>query len=199
MLAVEAKPLLKLNLGAHRRARSGYVNVDYVEYPGIDVVADLEKRWPFDDESVSEIFCNDFPEHLRQVYEEPNLTLMIQMRRHAAEGDYRQAFEDLFNAVRQPTRTYGIIHFFNEAYRVLVKGGTLEAKIPSTDGRGWAQDPTHVSYWNQNTLRYFVPTCGESELYKDQLRGRWNIVYLNTEAPNTIGVTNLCFELEKGE
>jgi hypothetical protein len=31
----------------------------------------------------------------------------------------------------------------------------MEILVPSTDGRGAFQDPTHVSFWNANTFAYF--------------------------------------------
>lgn len=40
----------------------------------------------------------------------------------------------------------------NEIYRVLKPGGTCYIQVPSTDGRGAFQDPTHVSYWNENSF-----------------------------------------------
>lgn len=46
------------------------------------------------------------------------------------------------------------IHTLNEAYRVLQKGGTIDLVVPTTDGRGAFQDPTHCSYWNLNSLFY---------------------------------------------
>ena len=36
------------------------------------------------------------------------------------------------------------IHTLNEAYRVLEPGAVLEMVLPTTDGRGAFQDPTHV-------------------------------------------------------
>jgi len=44
----------------------------------------------------------------------------------------------------------------NEIYRVLVPGGWLLSITPSTDGRGAFQDPTHVSYWNENSFWYYT-------------------------------------------
>lgn len=48
-------------------------------------------------------------------------------------------------------------HFMNEAWRVLQPRGILEIFVPTTDGRGAFQDPTHVSFWTPNDLFYF---CG---------------------------------------
>lgn len=46
------------------------------------------------------------------------------------------------------------IHTLNEIYRVLKPGGWLLSGTPSTDGRGAYQDPTHVSFWNENSFWY---------------------------------------------
>ena len=44
----------------------------------------------------------------------------------------------------------------NEIHRVLAPGGILLSLTPSTDGRGAFQDPTHVSFWNQNSFWYYT-------------------------------------------
>jgi len=44
----------------------------------------------------------------------------------------------------------------NEIYRVLVPGGWLISRTPSTDGRGAYQDPTHCSFWNPNSFWYYT-------------------------------------------
>lgn len=43
----------------------------------------------------------------------------------------------------------------NEIHRVLVMGGRVDIVVPTTDGRGAWQDPTHVSFWNRNSFWYF--------------------------------------------
>jgi predicted SAM-dependent methyltransferase len=48
------------------------------------------------------------------------------------------------------------IHTMNEAYRVLQHGGKFEIVVPTTEGRGAFQDPTHVSYWTPNDLYYYT-------------------------------------------
>lgn len=61
----------------------------------------------------------------------------------------------------------------NEIWRVLKPGGVADILVPSTDGRGAWQDPTHVfnpvtrttgSYWNQNSFPYYsmVPSNPEN-------------------------------------
>jgi hypothetical protein len=48
------------------------------------------------------------------------------------------------------------VHVIREVYRVLAPGGYAFIQVPSTDGRGAFQDPTHVSFWNQNSFLYWT-------------------------------------------
>lgn len=48
------------------------------------------------------------------------------------------------------------IKSMSEIYRVLADGGWAMIEVPSTDGRGAWQDPTHCSYWNQNSFLYYT-------------------------------------------
>lgn len=48
------------------------------------------------------------------------------------------------------------IHTMMEAYRVLTHGGVFHIAVPSTDGRGAFQDPTHISFWNENSFWYYT-------------------------------------------
>jgi SAM-dependent methyltransferase len=47
------------------------------------------------------------------------------------------------------------IHTLNELWRVLAPGGTAEIAVPTTDGSGAFQDPTHVSFWNRRSFLYY--------------------------------------------
>ena len=48
------------------------------------------------------------------------------------------------------------IKSMREIHRVLCDGGWAFIEVPSTDGRGAWQDPTHVSYWNENSFWYYT-------------------------------------------
>lgn len=48
------------------------------------------------------------------------------------------------------------IHTMEELYRILVPGGYAIIQVPSTDGRGAFQDPTHVTFWNENSFKYYT-------------------------------------------
>jgi FkbM family methyltransferase len=48
------------------------------------------------------------------------------------------------------------INTMNEIWRVCKPGAKIDIVVPSTDGRGAFQDPTHISFWNINSFRYYA-------------------------------------------
>ncbi len=49
-----------------------------------------------------------------------------------------------------------VVNTIEEIYRVLKPNGKLDHFTPSTDGRGAFQDPYHLSYWNENSWKYYM-------------------------------------------
>lgn len=107
--------MLRVDLGCGPRKARGYFGVDICPAPGVDLVANLTKTFPFDDNSVDELRAHDVIEHL-------------------------------------PDR----LHTMNEIWRVCKPGALVDLLVPSSDGRGAFQDPTHISFWNINSFQYFA-------------------------------------------
>jgi SAM-dependent methyltransferase len=63
------------------------------------------------------------------------------------------------------------IHTMNEAWRVLAPGGVIEIAVPTTNGPGAFQDPTHVSYWNERSFLYY--TAGN--IYRERFAESYGI------------------------
>jgi O-antigen biosynthesis protein len=74
------------------------------------------------------------------------------------------------------------IRLWNEMYRVLAHGGMVLSLTPSTDGRGAYQDPTHNSFYNQNSFWYFADE--EYRKYVPELKMNFQISVLNTYFPS---------------
>jgi SAM-dependent methyltransferase len=67
---------------------------------------------------------------------------------------------------------FNIPHLMKEIYRVLEPGGIINIKVPSTDGRGAWQDPTHITFWNLNSFSYMDPRSPTWELYEPPYKFR---------------------------
>jgi ubiquinone/menaquinone biosynthesis C-methylase UbiE len=76
---------------------------------------------------------------------------------------------DLNDGIPLPDNSVGVLNashilehltdktkIMSEIHRVLAPGGWAFIEVPSTDGRGAFQDPTHVSYWNENSFLYYT-------------------------------------------
>lgn len=68
------------------------------------------------------------------------------------------------------------IHTMNEAYRCLAHGGMMDILVPSTDGQGAFCDPTHVSFWNYRSFRYY--TEGVFRKFIPAYKGRFQQIKL---------------------
>jgi len=76
------------------------------------------------------------------------------------------------------------IHTMNEIWRICKPDGLVDIRVPSTDGRGAFQDPTHISFWNINSFKYY---CIEFPAYLKLchtygFRGEFKLEHLSEEA-----------------
>lgn len=78
-------------------------------------------------------------------------------------------------------RTTARAALFNECHRALCHGGLIITQTPSTDGRGAFQDPSHVSFWNENSFWYL--TRADLQFAIKQLKCRLQISRLHTGYP----------------
>jgi hypothetical protein len=67
VIEVKETPLLKLDLGAGKNGKEGFTKVDRRAFPGIDVVAELTEKWPWEDSSVDEAHMSHTLEHFNGV------------------------------------------------------------------------------------------------------------------------------------
>jgi len=90
---------------------------------------------------------------------------------------------DLNNGIPLPDNSVGVINashiiehlndkhkIMAEIYRVLADDGWVFIQVPSTDGRGAFQDPTHVSYWNENCFWYYTRKNKAMFIRNDKIR-----------------------------
>ena len=80
------------------------------------------------------------------------------------------------------------IHIMTEIWRILKPNGLFYSFTPSTDGRGAYQDPTHYSFWNENSFWYYAyDNC--RALYN--IRPKFEILALSTTAKDSCQVCHV--------
>lgn len=92
------------------------------------------------------------------------------------------------------------IHTMNEMWRVLRPGGVVRIDVPTTDGPGAWQDPTHVSFWNANSFFYFEDGNPHRERFgKDYgIKARFKIINKSIELlPNNVRKLTITLEAVK--
>ena len=66
-----------IDLGCGQRKKEGRIGIDAVDFPSVDIVADLENGLPFlPDNSVDQVYCRSFLEHVKNF---DNLLLYFQL------------------------------------------------------------------------------------------------------------------------
>jgi GT2 family glycosyltransferase len=75
------------------------------------------------------------------------------------------------------------IQTMNELWRILRHGGTAEIVLPTTEGAGAFQDPTHVSYWNRRSFLYYEDGSPYRERHATRygIKARFEVVSERTE------------------
>jgi predicted SAM-dependent methyltransferase len=118
------KVCLDLACGTNKRSPN-YIGIDLVETKDTDYLMDLQKYpWNIDSESVDEIYCSHYVEHIPHDIKNLN--------------DQRDGF----------------FQFFDEIYRILKPKGKVIVICPYYTSVRAFQDPTHCRFITQNTFGY---------------------------------------------
>jgi len=147
---------LWLNLGCSDNLIAGFVNIDK-DFSGID-----DRNFTEEQKNAE---CRRF-----------DLTNM-------AEGFYKDSSVDYILAKDIIEHLPNKIETMNQFWRVLKPGGIVHIEVPTTEGRGAFQDPTHVSFWNRNSFFYFE----DGNIYRERfakaygITARFQIVKEHTE------------------
>ncbi len=111
---------MKLDIGCGTRKKEGFKGVDILPLEGVDYVCDLEKKLPFEDNSVEEIFCSHTLEHIHNFPE-----LMAEFWRVCKPGAKVRILVPYFRserAFRDPTHvrffTYLTFNYFSRSDKV---------------------------------------------------------------------------------
>ena len=140
----------RLNLASGCDLIPGFANVDKVKMEGVDYVWDLEIfPWPVESDSVEEVICKHYIEHI------PHDGFAKRLIRIINEATCFNDLKDRVGRIDLQTPSDGLILFMEEVYRVLAPFGHAKFVTPYyNSGIAW-QDPTHVRAITETTYRYF--------------------------------------------
>lgn len=113
---------LKLDIACGKNKKPGFTGVDIWE--GADIVADLEKYpWPFEDNTVDEIFCSHYIEHTSDLISFTNE--MYRIMKVGATAEIIAPYYSSIRAWQDPTHLRAVSEntflYFNKDWRMLNK------------------------------------------------------------------------------
>ena len=106
---MKQEKVCRLDLGCGINKREGFTGVDSLKLKGVDIVADLTKKWPWKDNSVDEIHMSHTLEHFTQ---EERCHVMNEMYRvlkpvEYADGKPSKGFATIITPALFSDRAYG--------------------------------------------------------------------------------------------
>lgn len=181
--------LVKLDLASGQHPREGFKGVDL--FTGDERVDLLSFPWPWADNSVDEVHCSHFVEHIPMCFYDVPAPGVVAGEPHVLPA---------------PGRKEAFFMFFDELHRVLKPGGLATIVVPYLRSHRAFQDPTHRRFlcedsfvylqadWRKaNGLDHYPVSCdfalknlnrivdqGESlrhqEVVAQRMAGLWNVI-----------------------
>ena len=116
---------VKIDLACGNSKKEGFLGVDIVKTDSTDMIFSLQEYpWPIESDSVDEINCSHYVEHIPHDIKNPN--------------DSRDGF----------------IQFFDELYRIMKPGGKAIITTPYYTSMRAFQDPTHQRFIGEASFYY---------------------------------------------
>ena len=167
---------IKLDIGCGASKQPGFVGMDVLKLPGVDIVHDLELfPWPLPDQSVSFAMTSHVVEHITPGRSDPRTAGLVQLLL-----DKKVVTEkEIADYIGEPNPGSIFIAFMNEVWRVLKYDAQFIIAMPYGGSQGYLQDPTHVNQRNKDTWCYFDPLhprAGGTGLYRFYEPAPWKQV-----------------------
>lgn len=140
---------LKLDLACGDNKREGFKGIDVAKTSSVDYVVDLQSfPWPIESESVEEINCSHYIEHI------PHTNVALDLKKVLDKSSTFVEFKNNISEESFLKPQDGFIKFINEVYRILKPGGKVHITAPYyTSGRAYG-DPTHARYIGDSSFWY---------------------------------------------
>lgn len=115
--------MVKLNLGCGERRRDGFLGVDMIKTEAVDVVHDLRiAPWPFEADSVEEVYSAHFIEHLTGPERITFMNELGRVMQAGAQATIIAPYYSSIRAIQDPTHQWPPIAewsfmYFNKGWR----------------------------------------------------------------------------------
>lgn len=147
-------PLLGLPASAYE---PDWRNVDALSMPGVDDIVDLfAYPWPWDDNSVDEIWASHLIEHIPH---HPKFSFRVGVPLKAERIDFERSRWDCLKTLD------GFYAFFAEVWRVLKPGAIIGIAAPYAKCDGALFDPQHTRFIHESTFHYLGNGGNNSPTY----------------------------------
>lgn len=172
---LEKYPIPKLDIGCGQNKNKDFIGMDYVDYPGVDIVHDVEVfPWPIPDNTFQLAVSSHVLEHLNPHSGDPriyNLLRLLLDKKIITPDEVSEYVGEINPGPR-------FLRFMDELWRVLKPGGQFAAVFPYAGSPGFWQDPTHNNGINNMTFWYFDPEVAQvgASLYSFYKPKPWKIV-----------------------
>jgi hypothetical protein len=148
LVEAAAPTSIKLDLGCGQNPREGFEGVDLYGDKAKHKVDLFKFPWPFADNSIEEINCSHFLEHIPAREVEPR-DLIEEPR--GPSGFCASPAYAAVNLVGQDM----LFAFMDECYRILKPECWMNVVVPSGRSNRAFWDPTHRRFFMQETFLYF--------------------------------------------
>lgn len=145
---------IKLDIGCGESKQPGFVGLDILPLPGVDIVTNFEKfPWPLPDECASLAMARHVLEHISPTPHDPRTEGLVNLL--LKKKLVKQSEIDEF--VGEPAPGAIFLRFMDEVWRILKPGGQFMFVTPYAGSAGYWWDPTHINGISEVTPEYFDP------------------------------------------
>jgi hypothetical protein len=139
----------KLNLASGNKVLEGYKNIDIADLEYVDYVVDLQSYpWPIQSDSVEEVHCAHYIEHIKHD------NVALDLKEIVNRSNSFEEFKSNINNQDFLQPKDGLIKFFNELYRIMKVGGKANLVAPYYASMRAIGDPTHCRSIGDATCWY---------------------------------------------
>lgn len=158
---IKEEKLVKLNLACGQIKEDGWIGVDIAKTDKTDIVFDLrKKKWPWKNDSVDEVTCSHFVEHLTGAERITFFAELYRVMKKGAKATIVCPYWSSMRSVQDPTHQWppvceATFLYFNKAWREQNKLDHYDIHSNFDFTYGYSLAP-HLSVRNDETKQFAI-------------------------------------------